>query len=407
MLKNKYYLKFESFFVLSPIMCLFFGVFNVPNAKHLLSRLLVVVTLYCFFRFKSWRNKFNNRVFKCFLYSSSILAIYSIFLHFSRNYDISFSRSIIPVLLYLVFVPVKYLNKNKLFIIILLSGIITGCSAFYEYFMLSLRAGTTVSNAIPFATYASILLFTSIFMAKDLLPKKEQYKNIYYVFFMLSIIFSFSAIILSMSRGVWLATVLVSIIFLCGNIKNLLKFKGKFVLVLVFFSIICAFSFGKMLERFTETKSEVIKIEQGDRNSSIGIRLQLYQTGLNHFLITPFSGTSYEKDIQLSRKDLIDGRVTSAAYQFLLINHYHNQFIYQLVYTGILGLFLFLTYLFTLPLVLRNKPGVLRNVVVSVLLVLLIAGVTDIPFRHAHITYLFSMLMGMLIISYENRVDKA
>lgn len=405
-LKNKYYLQFEMFFVLSPIICLFLGVFNTPSAKHLLSRLLVVVTIYCAFRYDGWRNKFNNKVFKYFFFSSLALAGYFILLHFTQNYDISFSRTIIPVLLYLLFIPSEFIHKQKIFFIVLLSGVIAGGGAYYEYFFLSLRAGTTVINAIPFATYAAIIFFTSIFLAKDVLLQLKVYKKSYYVFFSVSLILCFSAIILSMTRGIWLATVFVIIIFMVANIKTLFKRKCNFLWLLIIITLAFSASFEMISARVTATQLEFKNISANNQNSSIGIRLQLYKTGLKHFITSPIFGISYEKDIQLSTEDLKEGNITAVVYPFLKINHYHNQFIYQLVYTGIFGLCLFLLYMFTLPFILRNKHGALRNVVVSVILVIIIAGITDIPFRHAHITYLFSMLMGILIISDGNSIEK-
>ena len=390
-------------------MCMALFIFNVEGTKSWMSRLIVLVAIYCLIRFRGeFYKKLDYKPFKFFLFTSIPILIYLSLLHVIYDESVSFPRTLLSSLIYLSFLPVKEMRLNRILEIISLGGIVTGGVAIYEVFILAEgRAGNIAVNAIPYATYCAVLLLTCV---SGILFLKHDNK-FRLVIFCLGALGSCIGLILSQTRGLWIASFIPLILLLSFYVKINLKLLSIRSLLLF---IICISSLGLFFkdtfyQRYDKTVDEVNLIlfsGQEMVDSSIGVRLQLWRVGLSHSVDNLVFGVGSIKDKELTKRDYKEGKITKTAYHYYRA-HYHNQYIDILVKYGVVGFFFFSLYIIA-PIFssykIKNKKNFIY--VFSITLVIIISGGADVPFHHTHVVYLHSLLVGGLILStYNYRKD--
>ncbi len=88
--------------------------------------------------------------------------------------------------------------------------------------------------------------------------------------------------------------------------------------------------------------------------------------------------------------------------------HLHNQYLDLLARYGIVGTLIIL--LFCLALIFNVKNSAFEYIgnplVNSMLMMLIFAGLTDVPLHHTHLIYLLTILCGLLIRFSERGMNK-
>lgn len=389
----------EMFFLTSPFVWAMFGVFNFPDGKSFLSRLIPVVVLYCLFRFKGeWRNNLRKYTFRIFSVANIILFIYFTLQHIIYNETFSFARTLLLVQIYLSVLPWRKVKISNLTVVIAVAGIATGVSAIYEIVFLNIsRAGYLASNPIPYATFSAILLVSCLFFLLTL--KSTKWVNFVYSIGALG---AMVAIVLSGTRGIWLA-VLVTLLLLIVPLLRQATPKTIITTVAAVLLITSSsfYAIGdKLTMRYQQTIAEFNKMTNNNMDTSIGIRLQLWERGWSYIKESPLLGASTSGYLQKIVEDKNSGLITYTAAP-LANAHFHNQYIDTLVRTGIIGLFFILSWIL-LPVWLSYKKQLqLKNWVLACTAIILVAGLTDVPFHHTHVIYTYTMLMGVILIKSE------
>lgn len=388
----------ENLFLLSPFIWLMIGVFNVPDGKSLLSRLIPVVAFYCLFRFQGeWRKNLAIPGFKVFSLANITLFVLFSLQHLLGGETFSFARILLLVQLYLTVLPWRKISMSHLSAILALGAVLTGAGSVYEVMILNLgRAGALASNPIPYATFASVLLISCLFFL-FIFNAGKRLSALYIA----GVVGATTAIIFSGTRGAWLA-VLVTLLMLALPLAR--RATPKTLLATLFAGCLLAsgsiYALGDKLEsRYQQTSTEFASIANNNMNTSIGIRLQLWQRGWNYIMQSPLLGTGTTGYLQKIEQDDNAGLVTPSVLP-ISHSHFHNQYIDTLVRTGALGLFTLLSWML-LPAWLLHKQGhgSLRNWALAGAAIVLIAGLTDVPFHHTHIIYFYSMLMGVILLT--------
>lgn len=388
----------EQLFLLSPFIWLLLGVFSVPSGKSLLSKLIPLAAIYCLILFKGqWRINLKNTAFKTYTIANLVIILAVTFVHFLWGETFSFARTLLTVQLYLILLPWHKVTLRTISTIIALAGITIGIGAIYEVLYLHIsRAGYHAFNPIPYATFAAILLISCIFFLFSM--KSKLLVNILYS---LGAIGAITAIILSGTRGVWLAIVVTLFMLAIFSMRRAsIKSLAITVVVTVLLITSTAFIAGdKLIARYQQTSNELAQIETHNMNTSIGIRLQLWQRGWDYIKEAPLLGTSTQGYLQKIAQDKEAGLISPIAAP-LADAHFHNQFIDTLVRTGTIGLLILLIWML-LPVWLLHKQQLpnLRNWLLACAVIVLISGLTDVPFHHTHIVYFYSMLMGVVLLT--------
>lgn len=390
----------EKLLISSPLLWLFSATFTLQNGKSILGKLTVFVALYCLIRFRhEWRTNFKNKNFKTFTKINIAVLGYFLVYHLLLGESFRFIKVLIISQLYLVCAPWRLFSLRDISYYITTGAIITGLFSFYEAYYLNLpRVGETASNPIPYASFSLVLLLSSIYFLFILK------NNIYQIaFYSTAAIFSLLTVILTQSRGSWIAFLyLVFIIILEAYRKiNVQKSKRSILIFIILIAIAGAGIFtnsSKINSRYQQTVNEFNNIKKDNLNTSIGIRLQLWERGFHYFKQEPLFGNGTKLYLEKTEQDKINGLISPIASKSANA-HLHNQYMDTLVRNGVTGLSVLLIWIF-LPIWLlhRHNLSALRNWAMGTAIMVLIGGLTDVPFHHESIIYLYAMLMGIILL---------
>ncbi|EGR4176698.1 O-antigen ligase domain-containing protein [Vibrio cholerae] len=385
-IKNKYIKNLESLFFLSPLAILLMAIFNVPDTKFILSRLIPVVCLYGLIKYgKEIKVNYNSQLKSFLIFGFGVVVVYSIY-HVIRGDGFSLARTLIASLAYLIFVPWKNINPKVVYYIIAIAAIVCGLNAFYERYVLNIYRVGISTNPIPYALYVSFLVLSCVYLL--LISQSKKLKLLASIGGLLSL----SAIIMTDVRGVILFLPVAIIYLVITTIKPIWKYYIASILSIILLSGVFYTIFQpKINARIAQTQNEIALIKQGNLTSSIGIRLDLWMHGVEIIAQNPLFGVG-DSGLQESLSQMTNrGAATQP--------HLHNQYLDLLARYGIVGTLVI--FLFCLALVLNLKNSgfeYIGNPLVNSMLVMLIfAGLTDVPLHHTHIIYLLTILCGLLI----------
>lgn len=394
-IKNKHIAKLESAFFLSPLAILLMAVFNVPDTKFILSRLIPVVCLYGLVRYE-WeiKDNYNSQLKSFLIFGFLVVVVYSIF-HVIRGDEFSLVRTLIASLAYLIFVPWKRINPQMVYFIIAIAAIVCGLNAFYERYVLNIYRVGIATNPIPYALYVSFLVLSCAYLLLN--SQSKTLKLLVSIGGLLSL----SAIIMTDVRGVILFLPVAIIYLVITTIKPIWKYYIASILSIILLSGVFYTIFQpKINARIAQTQNEIALIKQGNLTSSIGIRLDLWMHGVEIIARNPLFGVG-DSGLQASISKMTN---PGAAIQ----PHLHNQYLDLLARYGIVGTLVI--FLFCLALIFNLNNSAFEYIgnplVNSMLMMLIFAGLTDVPLHHTHLIYLLTILCGLLIRFSERGMNK-
>ncbi len=380
----------EQAFLLSPVVVLVFLIFNIEDTKWILSRLIPVVCLYAlvFHRHAFLANIKNKKALPLFIASAIAFVFYSAS-HLLRDDNFGFARTLITSLAYLLFIPWDKIDKRGIQCILVAGSMFTGLNALFEYFYIGVpRVGIAI-NPIPYASSCAVFSLSSLLVYISTDSKKLKALSA------LGFLLALTALILTDVRGVILffpvlVVTLVLRLKLSGKLKSLKTLLLPSLLVIAGTFVLFG---GHIGDKFEETKREVARISSGKYDTSIGVRLDLWQRSSGFVDGNMLVGIG-DKQLLADIREIPNRRSSVLA-------HLHNQYIDSFVRYGAIGLIILVAWLFSIRLF-ANRAGVTRETLVlndCILLVILIAGLSDVPFHHTHMVYLFSMLTGVLLLT--------
>lgn len=237
-------------------------------------------------------------------------------------------------------------------------------------------------NPIPYATALGAVLLVVFSLALWGGRGKER------LMFSILGVGLLSALFMTQTRGV-----IVPALFLCGGllfIYSMQRLKAPATLILfgMFVSLIAVLGSEIFRDRVNQTQVELDAIAIGDKSGSIGLRIQMWEAALRIWKDSPIIGVGDGHKAIL--KELhSEGHVTDKLLSFSP-SHYHNQYLDFLVKKGVLGLALFLTIMvLLLQLLLRSRIKFVGLGGGAALLLYMLSGLSDVPFRHPASIYLF------------------
>ncbi|WP_394210608.1 O-antigen ligase family protein [Enterovibrio calviensis] len=382
-------LRIESLFLISPLVLMMVSIFNFVDTKWVLSRVIPLVCVYCLVFYRdAIKTNWNASSLKPILLASLLAFVYFASMHLIRGDQFGFSRTLLTSLVYLALVPWPRVSPNLIKWFLVIAAVVCGLNAGYEYVVMGILRVGIATNPIPYALYCSVLALVTLYI---MLTEKQRLIRIFSVVGLTS---TTIALFLTDVRGVLLFFPLVTLYL----VLRLLPVSPRHYLVtmlLVLVSIASGYlAFqDKVDDRIQQTAMEFQQISKGNYNTSIGVRLSLWQEGLNITKQHPVFGVG-DEGLHSNMKEMSNQR---AAMQ----PHLHNQYIDTVSRYGIVGLVILLIWLVS-PLVVSKPDSGMRlgldPLLSSIVLMIALAGLTDVPFHHTHLVYLFTLMSGILLL---------
>lgn len=366
--------------------------FNTWEGKHYISRLVVIMLVVTLFAARGViiYNFFRPEILKATRFWLGIAFIMSCY-HFLRGETFSTPRTIIVSLIYMLVVPWHNISRQSVLLIILLGGCVAGVSGLYERAILNIARVGSVINEIPFALYVAITLLIAIHTLNFFQSRSMKLAA------WLAILGSTFAVITSEVRGVWLAFGCVALFSVIGQLKKLTVGKATLMVVITLVGLLFLSSIEVVENRIIQTKNEFVEIANGNQNTSIGIRFQLWRSAIDIIESHPFMGVGTEGYKNAMESQYQQGLITSTALSFKNA-HFHNQYLDSYVRYGVIGL--------VLVIIIFLSPGFLYRgrLNISISILLLSSGLTDVPLMHTGIIYMVVLYPAVIIFSGNENV---
>ena len=367
--------------ILFPILWTFTGLFLFPDGKKIII-IFIIISIISSIYLYGVKAPINNLITNKWLWLLGICSLIALIARAYYGYNSNQLRAFVSIFIYLVIFPQNLVTNINLKYLTVAGGITSLTFMLAQtYFYQHGRMWDI--NPIPYATFIASISILSFYF---LLQSKSK-KHI----FLWSITFATTLVPLfySQSRGLWLALATAIFILLIKLIFT--QRKALYLLIPIALVSLLAFTFGseKIIQRVNDTKYEIQRINNGDLNTSIGLRFQMWQAAILLAHESPLIGLG--DDHRKYKQALADKGIISQ--EIVHRNHYHNQYLNELIKYGIIGLMLLLLCI-VIPfyyLIKNNNeytwPGLL------IIIIFVIASLTDVPFQHGQPLTFYLLVM--------------
>lgn len=395
---------FEYFIICSPFFVAFLIIFHVPDSKHFFSRVVLLSSLYCAVRFyKIWKKELHQK--KLIFFGAIIICCYFFLMQYLNDGNADFPTSILYVAIYFIFFPFGLFNSNLTFLFLLIASIFSGFFSYYEVFYLKVgRAGFFALNPIPYSYFSGVcLILTSYFILRSKLKSLPVI-----IFSLLSVALLFNTIILTQTRATLLA-ILVIFIFMTLYVLIISPSRMKFLAIVIgcFLLPIVLWQIPIVNTRVSDAINQVHNYEYNDYKSSTGIRIKLWESGLDIASDNMILGTKRDEVESLSAEKIASQQYPSYLGSFLIHPNanFHNQFIQVLVDSGIIGLLLICLFIFSpLIFVLKSDNHYSKVTGISIVVFTGICLFFDSLFLYNHTVILYSLVIMIFFgIRYDEK----
>ncbi|MEE9692703.1 O-antigen ligase family protein [Aeromonas hydrophila] len=376
------------------ILTIFFtfnGLFFLENGKTLLSNFIVIsifmggISYVLGYRNVGLRDR---RILWVFI-SYAVMIFVNRMIH-GDQYGVM--RAILYIVLFSLFIPREKYIIESFFSGAVCGGIGLGAISIWQYFG-GLERADGFTNAVLFSQACD-----TIFIIVFFIFHYSRGKSLFRMFSVISMIMSLCGLYLSQSRGVWLSLILLVVFYI--SVKS---FKKPFKYVSIITALIVLSFFGVqknnvISQRIDSAVYDLKEAESGQYGGSWGLRLVVWKSAWLAFMDNPFFGVGtdgYDETRRLqSERGLVSPLVLHPA-----LTHAHSQYMQSLMIRGGVGAVFLLVFLF-FPLYLTTSKGLISPVV-FLCLSFAICGLSDVPFEHQNVLYLYLVSVVVFFFSEE------
>lgn len=222
----------------------------------------------------------------------------------------------------------------------------------------------------------------------------------YAIFMLFSCMMGMLGSFLSGTRGGWILLPLILFTIVMFFKAKLCRINKIASIIFLVFSIgIILTPQTKVLSRIYSAHDDVVQYFNGGyKNTSVGIRFQLWNSALDAFLKKPIFGWGNNHIRQAQLEQMSSGTITPFIYEF--DSHAHNQFLDEMAKRGIIGLVAIIL-LFTYPFYLFKKGN--KNKLSTIMLGVSSLAIIDYSLTQVFIGHnsgivFFSMLFSILVV---------
>ncbi|MCD9499454.1 O-antigen ligase family protein [Photobacterium carnosum] len=324
-----------------------------------------------------------------------VICGYFLFSYYYHGLSSREIRAFIAATLFLAVFPSSLLTRKMVIIFTITSAGISFCYAFYFTFYLGLGRSWPL-NPIPYGTMQAGISIMTLSLCLTSINNKEK------VVTFLAFLLSSYGLIMSESRGVWLGFIFaLTVIFVVFITTKKIKITWRSVVIaIILIGGVSIISKPLISQRLSQTHQEYSDIKSGDLNTSIGLRLQMWQSA--PMLIEHHELLGQGNQYLTSLDNLYhQGRISKSLYE-AQPPHFHNQYVDYMVKKGIVGLILLLC-LLILPLrLLKNASTLQRYITISLVSLFAVASLTDVPLNHGQTIFMYIFWLGCFTTTSNN-----
>ncbi|MFA0415189.1 O-antigen ligase family protein [Vibrio renipiscarius] len=363
-----------------PIIFAFTGIFLYENsAKNILAVISIscIISL-CVHGCSHIKNQIKeNKI----IWALCAMVLYGIYQNQTHGYSNGLIKTYFFIGMYFSIVPKAILTKQRTHLLTY-SLLASLCSLFFYYqqeVTLGNNRGSWDIGVLHYTVLSAWLMcfgFYKLACKGSIITKTKS----------LIIIFANGLIITTMQvRGSAIALIIIALLFLTYLIckKNIqLQIIVSLMLLVTYFAV---YQSSDVQQRLTQTQNEITSILNGNLNTSIGYRLQMWKSAYYIIPESPLFGVGNQhKEIKKSLAN--QGIISMTAANF---SHYHNEYINTLVKSGAVGLLLLLSLLFYPLSVFRKKVHHDNLPLLFLFLIYGITALTNVPFSNLQLNIFF------------------
>ncbi|MEZ8351046.1 O-antigen ligase family protein [Vibrio splendidus] len=334
-----------------------------------------------------------------FVWLVTLLCLYTTFSYYYHGANSGEIRALIGATLFLITFPYRLLTRKTIHWILFIGSVFVCINSLYFNVYLGISRDAGYINPIPYATTTALLAIISFSSSID--GESFKKKSLPLIAFLLYL----PPIVLSESRGIWLAftiSLIILVVIKCLTTSPTKRQLFHSLIITILLTFLASYIFKNQIsERYSNTVQEIHQIKNDDFNTSFGLRLQMWELAPELFKQKPIIGYGNNHEIILRKK--LDEKLISNSLYHYASSHYHNQFLDKMVKSGTIGL-LFIIGLLVYPLIkIKSLNENNRYMVIGSTSLFFIAGLTDVPFNHPQ-PLLMYLLFLVPICSRHKRV---
>lgn len=370
----------------------FCGLFLLPDGKTILANMLVISILVGIVNLIIGKSRdvglHDRRILWLFLGYAAFIFINRL-IH-GDQYGVM--RSLVYVVLFGLLVPRREIVLKVSRYAIIAGGVGMGLISLWQQSHGIYRV-EGFTNAILFSQASLVIALLAWGLYKETsIARWEK------VGALLSVLMALYSLYASQSRGVWLAFMtIVGLIVLVKAMKKPLKY----ILFLLLILGSGAFFYNQssvLQERVQASISDISNAEKGVYGTSWGLRLVAWQGAWQGFLTSPVIGVGTD-GFDITKQSLVKSGVSTPLLLDSQLTHSHNQYMQSLIIRGAVGGVVLLLFL-GLPMWWAWKEWGGLSSGVFLPLCFVISGMSDVPFEHQSVLYLY--VLSMMFCFYKN-----
>ena len=308
-----------------------------------------------------------------------LLTTYSLFGYYFYPDGSRDIRALLCLLFYFTIIPHNEIKIKNLVYILVIAGVFSFLNTSYYTYFLQLNRETGFLNPNIYAGLTGALAVAAFSLL--LTGYNKILCSISYALLL-------SSTLLTQSRTVISVTIVISFLLLILSkrisIKNILIFLSLMILPLYIFN-------HQIESRYNTTKEEIRSLETGNLNSSMGLRLEMWQyapTVITENLLIGVGGEHKE----YLKKAYKQGEISKELYKFNPPG-YHNEIINRMVKNGLIGTLLLLMF-YIIPIYQGSKQTLDKKLLLwAVTGFYIISGVTLSPLTQGSTILLYGLLV--------------
>jgi len=306
--------------------------------------------------------------------------------------------------LYVIATSLKKEYLHHIITAFLLGMFISEVISYGVYFEWWQFKNATPLNPSPFMyhiDYSVFLAFTSILLLNRIFSKRytTQEKIVLLIFFCTVT----GNLFIGVGRTGQLAflggIIVMSILHFKLSYKSIIS---SLLLITVIFTLAYNVS-DNFNRRVHQALGDINKIQNMDFKSSWGIRAAFWLTTFEIVKENPFIGVGIGDYMQETKKEIEKVKYDPAKFdkEFMSTNTPHNQFLLIVLQSGLIGLFLFLYFIYAL-LTLPIEDPEWKELSIIFVTIFSISCIADTFFMHQFTVALFAFFIGLFVVSFLN-----
>ncbi|KUE78686.1 polymerase [Aeromonas schubertii] len=375
----------------------FCGLFLVPAGQSMQSNLLAVTGIFGLLNYSVGKQQDVGLRDRRILWGLLVYAVMIFVNRLIHGDQYGVMRGLFYVAVFALMMPRKPVLLMLGYLAIVLGGMGLGILSIWQYQHGIVRV-EGFTNAILFSQAALTLAILNWFVFQQ-----RRLHGWLRGGALVGLLAALLALYLSQSRGVWLAFGVI----LAYVISYKAYFKPwKYIVV----AVLCMVTTGAIYQtnqlvqiRVAEAVSDLQSAEKGSYESSWGLRMIAWQSAWLGFLDSPVAGVGTDGFNALKQTQIDNHQISPLIFHPALV-HSHNQYMQNLVVRGSIG-FIALVIFLGLPLYLaaNNLNRISAGVLVP--LAFAINSLSDVPFEHQGVLYLYTLSLVFIWFAHELKED--